>query len=401
MNVLLDPQGALFFGSEDVIPFDVTDADVYVDVIALCPFPEILDFRLQTPSGDIIDAATAGPNIQYVVRPQVAFYRVTLPALATEPEGSHAGRWKAILALKDRKKTERLLKKRDLAEALRSQRIGDSLPYSFIAHAHSNLQFDAHIYQDSLKPGTNVTLQASLNEYDIPFTDDASVWAEITAPDLASTIVPLGIVGAGRYLASFTADLPGVYYCRVRSEGYFAGKDKFSREKTLTAATYFGNYSTAPPKGDTLCELRHCLASGNGLTREGAEKLRELGVDFEALADCLQTHCPEPREHAQPESGETPSRRFDSTAAELAIKSIPTAVPMERPVATAPPMAAPIAPQTPRIIHMFTRPEQSPPGMAMPQEVRPQSTTAFPRIVRMFTHPDEVAVEEQETDDPR
>ena len=51
---------------------------------------------------------------------------------------------------------------------------------------------------------------------------------------------------------------------------------------------------------------------------------------------------------------------------------------------------------------MFTRPEQSPPGMAMTEEAPPQSSmTAFPRIVRMFTHPGEVAVVDQETDHSR
>jgi hypothetical protein len=402
MNVLLDPQGALFFGSEDVIPFDVTDADVYLDVIALCPVPDILDFKLQTPSGTIIDAAATGPNIQYVVDPQVAFYRVTLPALADEADGSHAGRWKAILTLPDRKKTGKLLKKRGVAEALRSHHIGDYLPYSLVAHAYSNLQFDAKLHQDSLQPGTNLTLRASLSEYDVPFTDDASVWADIATPDGDQTSIPLSIVHPGRYAASFTADLPGVYSCRVRSEGYFSGKDKFTREKTLTAATYLGDYSTSPPKSDTLCELLHCLTGDHGLTQEGAEKLRELGVDVEALTQCMERHCPKPHEHPRPDSKEAPSsRRSRSGGAELAITSIPTAQPIDAPPAPAPPMAPPVAPQSPRIIHMFTRPEQSPPGMAMGEQARPQSSTmAFPRIVRMFTHPDEVAVEDHETDDP-
>jgi len=54
MNVILDPQGSLFFGSKDVIPFDVTDADVYIDVINLCPLPQLVEFVLETPDGTTI-----------------------------------------------------------------------------------------------------------------------------------------------------------------------------------------------------------------------------------------------------------------------------------------------------------------------------------------------------------
>ena len=98
MNIVLDPQGSLFFGSKHVVPFDLIDADVYVDVIALCPLPQVLDFQLETPGGTLIRPSTAGaqPNIRYLDGQQVLFYRLTLPALTNDPAGSHAGKWKAI-----------------------------------------------------------------------------------------------------------------------------------------------------------------------------------------------------------------------------------------------------------------------------------------------------------------
>ena len=187
MNVLLDPQGSLFFGSKHVIPFYVTDADIYADVIALCPLPQLLDFTLVTPAGEIINAS-GGPNVEHVVRPQVAFYRVTLPALAADPAGSHAGKWKAILALKSRAEIDKLLNNREFAAEFENNAIGESLPYSLIAHAYSNLQFEARLQQDSLKPGAVVTLDASLKMYDVPLTDDATVWAEVTRPDLTNRV---------------------------------------------------------------------------------------------------------------------------------------------------------------------------------------------------------------------
>jgi hypothetical protein len=402
MDVLADPQGSLFFGSKHAVPFDVTDADIYADVIALCPFPQLLDFRLETPSGNIIDPSTGGPNVDYVVEPQVAFYRVNLPALAADPAGSHAGKWKAILALKDRKEIDELLKSGELAEALRHDAIGESLPYSLVAHAYSNIQFDARAHQDSLKPGTAVMLRASLKVFDVPFTDAATVWAEITAPDHASMNLKLDRVRPGLYFGSFTASLPGVYQCRVRAEGYFRSKEKFTREKTLTAATYFGDYGTRPPRDDAVCDLLQCLTLDTVLTPRAAEKLRELGVDLEALKKCLEEHCPKPQEHPRPKSDRDEAQQFAPAETGLAIKSDPVAIPVERPVVKPMKLGVPVVPRAPKIIHRFTRPEESEAGMKMDVEAMPQApANVFPRIVRLFTHPDEIAVEEQETDDDK
>jgi len=92
MNVILDPQGSLFLGSKHVIPFLLSNVDVYADVITLCPIPKLLDFALETPDGEIIKPTTPAPNVRYVQGQQVLFYRVVLPALAADPTGSHAGR---------------------------------------------------------------------------------------------------------------------------------------------------------------------------------------------------------------------------------------------------------------------------------------------------------------------
>src|SRR5262249_20950005 len=153
----------------------------------------------------------------------------------------------------------KLLRNREVAAALTNNPIGESLPYSLVAHAYSNLQFDASLQQDSLKPGTRVTLQASLKQYGVPSTGDAAVWAEVTRPELITMNLKLDRVADGLYSATFPAPMPGVYLCRVRAEGYFNSRDKFAREKTLTAATYYGNYSTTPPGNGALCDLLHCL----------------------------------------------------------------------------------------------------------------------------------------------
>ena len=359
MNVILDPQGSLFFGSKHVIPFDVTGADVYCDVIALCPLPQVLDFELETPSGKLIKPSTAGPNVKYAIGPQVAFYRVTLPALAADPAGSHAGKWKAILSIEDKAKIEKLLKNREFAAAFQNSAIRESVPYSLVAHAYSNLQFDASLQQDSLKPGAKVTLLASLKQYDVPFADSAAVWAEITNPDCSTMSLNLDRVSAGVYSAAFIASSAGVYPCRVRAEGYFNSKDKFTREKTLTAAFYYGDYSTTPGKNDPLCELLNCLLSGKVLSGRMVEKMREIGIDLKALAECLKVHCPEPpRERTPGKPVKGRDKKPAQTEPRIDIKSEKASQPIKRPMAKPAKSTGGVQPAVfPRIVNMFNRPE--------------------------------------------
>jgi hypothetical protein len=387
MNVLLDPQGSLFFGSKHVIPFDVTDADIYTDVIALCPIPQLLDFTLETPSGKVIKPAGTGPNVQYFVRPQVAFYRVTLPALAADPSGSHAGKWKAILALKDKATVEKLATNRQVLEALANNPIGESLPYSLVAHAYSNLQFVAGLNQNSFAPGATVSLRASLKQYDVPFTGDAVLWADVTAPDLTTQTIKLSLVQAGVYSASFTASQVGVYPCRVRGEGYVDAKDKFTREKTLTAVTFYGNYGMMPPGRDSsLCDLLHCLTSEKVLTKSAIEKLRKLGIEAESFKRCFEKYCPEPREYrpAPPKKDRRPA------PPRLNLKTEPVTKPVKPPKVSPLRKAGPPQ-QFPKIIRMFTPPSEDQLGMPMHSKRAPKAAAGFPRVIHKFDHPKDAA----------
>src|SRR5262249_6495969 len=155
---------SLFVGSKQVIPFQVSDADVYADIIVLCPVPKLLDFVLETPDGKIIKPLPAIPNVKFILGQQIVFYRVVLPALAADPSGSHAGQWKAILSIKSADEIKKLTDDAVL-ESIRTNAVRGSLPYSFVVHTYSNLNLNTYKYQESLKPGASVALFASLNEY--------------------------------------------------------------------------------------------------------------------------------------------------------------------------------------------------------------------------------------------
>ncbi len=185
MDVILDPQGSLFIGSTQTIPFQLSDTDVYADIITLCPVPKLINFQLETPGGKLIKPSTAAaePNVKFIMGQQVAFYRIALPALTADAAGSHAGNWKAILSIKGQNELKRLAENKAVLEAIRVNAVRGSLPYSFVAHAYSNLSLSVHKQQESLQPGAAVTIFAALKEYDVPLRTDAVVWAQITRPN--------------------------------------------------------------------------------------------------------------------------------------------------------------------------------------------------------------------------
>jgi hypothetical protein len=294
-DVILDPQGSLFFGTKETIPFQLSDTDVYADIITLCPIPKLIDFYLATPGGKIIKPATAAaePNIKFIMGQQVVFYRMVLPALAADAAGSHAGNWTAILSLKSQDELKKLRDNRTVMEAIRSNAVRGSLPYSFVVHAYSNLTLNARKQQESLKPGAAVTLFASLREYDVPLSSAATVWAQITKPDQSNFDLKLPRTGAGTYSASFHTTQPGVYSCRLRAEGLTGKGFPFTREQTLTAGVYYGNHESVPdPKPDeVICQLIECFLSEKILTRDAVEKFSEMGIDLKHLRQCISKVC--------------------------------------------------------------------------------------------------------------
>jgi hypothetical protein len=391
MNVILDPQGSLFFGSKQVVPFDLIEGDVYADIITLCPLPQLVEFFLETPSGKIINPSMAGPNIKYVSGEKVLFYRLTLPALTADAAGSHAGKWKAILSLKSKDELQKLLRNKGFVAALRNSTVGESLPYSLVAHAYSNLHFDARLQQESLKPGAAVTFTALLKEYDVPFTADAAVWVEITNPNLSTFSLKLEQAMAGIYSGTFNTSSAGVYSCRVRAEGYSNSKNKFTREKTLTAGVYYGNYSTIPPSNcDAACELLQCLVSDKVLSERAAEKAREVGIDLKALRECLNIHCRKaPQERIPRAEVEGRVRKGPQPEPTLNIKSERPSKPIERPKVKPMKMTAVVQP-SPKIVRMFSLPEKAEHEL-MPKGIQKKSQAPtlplFPRIIRMFSPP--------------
>jgi hypothetical protein len=309
-DIILDPNGKLYFGSKDVIPFKISDADVYVDAIALCPIPQYLDFVLETPGGQLIKPSSVEPNVKYIMGRQVICYRMVLPALASDAAGSHGGTWKAILALKGREEIAKLMRNQEFAATAVSPRVDKYLPYSFIVHATSNVRLKAWKVQKSFGPGSDVQLYAALTAYDVPMNTAAGVWAEVTTPDQTTSVLKLERRGEGIYTSSFITSKAGVYKFRIRAEGYTQKGLAFTREKTLTAGVYYGGHGQSPPDRPDkfLCELLHCLFGEHKVLDDKAiERLREMGVDVKQLIDCMKKTCTE-KEIKRASTNQTPPK---------------------------------------------------------------------------------------------
>ena len=68
-EIVLDPDGDLIPGQVERVPFQLTAGDAGVDVILLTPDPQVVDFRVETPSGQIIEPwrAQSEPGMRFVL----------------------------------------------------------------------------------------------------------------------------------------------------------------------------------------------------------------------------------------------------------------------------------------------------------------------------------------------
>jgi hypothetical protein len=297
-SIVLDPQAELFAGSEHAIPFTVTDSDVTLDVISLCPIPPVLDFEIRTPDGSVISAAGAGPNVQFTQGASVSFYRMLLPALPAKPLGSHGGFWHAVFRLRKPAEIRKWLNTAEAkqADALSALRKG-TLPYSLVVHTRSNLEMAASLRQSSLAPGADLHLTVRLTEYGVPMATRPSVWADVTRPDRSTTVATFSRTEPGTYAAIVPTNSAGIYRIRARAEGVSSGGYPFLREKTFSAGVFAGG--DHPPLGpssadgarEVLCELLSCLLSDKVLDKRAVARWKKAGIDVTALKECVAKLC--------------------------------------------------------------------------------------------------------------
>ncbi|WP_165555543.1 tyrosinase family protein [Kribbella pittospori] len=315
-QTVIDPEGWLLWNqTAQSIPFSLMAADLSVDVVVLCPVPELLDFTLTAPGGEVItrDSAVAEPNVSYVTDADVAYFRLLLPALTANPTGSHQGRWTASLRLRDPKDVLEELElegdDRAIQAFLRALREWTSQPvhYSLSVHTYSNLRLDAAVLQKTFTPGADAAITASLREYDQPLTARAKVWAEVRLPDGTMSRVELAHLGDGRYAANYPLTTPGQYQFVVRAVGRSPSNRAFSREKILTAGVWVGGDDPWKPLTDEdrdgqedFGRLRDVMDKlpGSAAVRD---RLSRAGLDLKGLRDALIAATNQPTAGSKPD----------------------------------------------------------------------------------------------------
>ena len=330
-EIVLDPNGSLIPGRVEKVPFVLTDADAGVDVILLTPNVPIVDFRLQTPSGSIIEPwlAMSQPGMKYISSNNVAYYRVVLPTELSPNRLEASGVWNALLTI-GRPRIDNgqvdltvlranpvgralrpasalrgaspLRQQRTAAMALESFASAStttgarSVPYSLVVHAYSNVTLEAHTGQASFEPGATIDLYASLAQSGIPLSGGA-VWVEVTRPDNSGLTVTLTEVDAGQFSSKHVTTIPGIYRMRFRARGVTRSGQPFTREKTLTAAVWRGGDVPQNPRGDGggtvsyWCDLVRCLMQGGAISPDLEKRLAAMGLDIVKVRKCVDLIC--------------------------------------------------------------------------------------------------------------
>jgi Mg-chelatase subunit ChlD len=272
-EVVLDPTGVLVPGQQQRIPFQVTDADMMLDVVLLSPAAGQVDFRMVTPLGHEITPATAAAlaEVDHVVSDQGRYYRVRVPVEVVAQRPSQAGLWHAVLSMRG-----------GGVEAV----VRRAVPFSLLVHAWSDVSLRAALQQMDTRPGTEVTVTATLSYFGAPYQGQAAAWAEVTHPDGHQQRVELAAESDGRFRGRFVAVGAGSHRVRVRAQGFTQAGWLFQREQTLTAATSYdpGGGRGGGVGGDCCADLVDCLA--RGLTDEARGRLRHV-IDVEAVEKCL------------------------------------------------------------------------------------------------------------------
>ena len=291
-QIAVDPAGILTRDSEHRIPFYVGGADFGMDAILLSPYPHGIEYYLEAPDGTKVtpQSHSIGANSFFVLNKFSSYYRCALPIFPAQPENTHEGLWHAVLRLNKKFAGAITFDPNSEQPATHIQQSFKSIPYEFVTHVYSSLTFEASLAQKSFEVGADVIITAQLREYDRPMNDFNQAWAEITLPDKSNTRIVLSKNNVGEFYAKFNLNQNGFYTIRVRAAGDDSNCMRFERERTLTAVAVPGydRWDPSEPKPSELCEWLKCLKENKGLSEKFYERMKELGIDPDALMRCCE-----------------------------------------------------------------------------------------------------------------
>ena len=273
--------GRLAAGAVRRIPFQLADTDGGFEVLLLTPHPDAIDFRLQTPNGELIEPwqAKAAPTMRFGSAGGVTWFRIALPVQQRPGRFEQAGTWNVVITpgrprTEPAQSTDRSIL-RGLRAAPATRAAADtreqvtwrsererafaviSAPtapqhaaaapvrgpaFSVRVHAWSTVTLEASAFQTDgdFAPGSDVSLNATLAQSAQQLPAGVTVSAEITPPTGAVSTVRLTTDGGGDFSGSFKTKAAGSYQVRFIAHGKTRRGQPFTRERLSSAATWVG-----------------------------------------------------------------------------------------------------------------------------------------------------------------
>jgi hypothetical protein len=307
VDIVLDPEAYLAPGDTHRIPFRLNETEIGDDVILLSPAPQLFDFLLEAPDGTVIDPgmASSTPGMSFVMGDNVCFYRAVFPVpLPGGPVSD--GVWTAVIRI-NKKYYKRYLSTLEQGTAEWQEVMAHGARYSLSVHALSNLKFRARLDQTSQEPGALLTVTAVLTEYGIPVEARAVVDADLERPNGTTSTLAMTEVEPGVFELMVPAMMSGIYHFRLRASGVTLRGRPFLREQLVSGAVWKGGDGDLPTDGGggsgslDPCTWIRCLLESGFISREFEQRLREAGLNLDALRKCVEEHCPvEPKRQPTP-----------------------------------------------------------------------------------------------------
>jgi hypothetical protein len=245
-SIVLDPEAVLTAGTEHFWPFKVSEVDHGFEAVVFTNSPELIDFDLVLPNGQVLDSSLASlvPGGSFTVGKGILFFRFK--------RRMPAGTWKARLRFRG-KYDDRLLKEamsrlgdHRFEATIAANMAKDGVRYAFVAATPSDLTFDTSLQATGVNVGASFLLSATILEASVGVAGRASVNARVTLPDGSTLTVPLPELQPGRFAASMPTFLPGQYQVTFLASGKTLRGTPFTRESTRTGALFPAGQQ--PPK---------------------------------------------------------------------------------------------------------------------------------------------------------
>ena len=294
-DIVLDPSGYIAPGTVHRLPFTLTEADIACTTLLMTDV-NVVQLGLEAPDGTVVresDAAALG--MTFSRGQQSRHFRFALPAAIGS--GQQAGTWHALLEVDKGEFRKALSRLSDQDREARARFAAHGARYSLVVQSYSNLRMVGSVSQTGYGLGATLRFRAALTEYGLPVEHRAAGEVHLTRPGGATMVLPMSEDDPGVLEAAYVAPDPGVYHIRVVVSGATLRGRPFTREALGTGAVWRGGQDpgtwTRPQPGNSedLCHLITCLLSEKVMTREVEARLKEWGVNAEALRACVEEIC--------------------------------------------------------------------------------------------------------------